>query len=164
MKKLLILCTFAAFFAACNTEEGDTPPPTPQEGEYIGTLIVTDNTQTPPTEARSANIHYILTRSTDGLLSLTMSNIRFVASMPMALTIVIPKLRLENKMLISTQDPIIAEMGGKPQPAFGISQFSGRVDNDQLDVTFTCIADNPLGPARPLQLNHKAVYKGKILK
>ena len=93
MKKLLFLLLAAAAVTACDNDEERNGK---QSAVYDGTLIVTDNTKTPPETATSKNVRYELAESNDGTITLTMPGIKFVSNMP-ALTIVIPKLEFVNE-------------------------------------------------------------------
>ena len=80
MKKLLFLLLAAAAVTACDNDEERNGK---QSAVYDGTLIVTDNTKTPPETATSKNVRYELAESNDGTITLTMPgtlSIRFNCS------------------------------------------------------------------------------------
>ena len=60
MKKLLFLLLAAAAVTACDNDEERNGK---QSAVYDGTLIVTDNTKTPPETATSKNVRYELAES-----------------------------------------------------------------------------------------------------
>ena len=77
MKKLLFLLLAAAAVTACDNDEERNGK---QSAVYDGTLIVTDNTKTPPETATSKNVRYELAESNDGTITLTMPGIKFVSN------------------------------------------------------------------------------------
>lgn len=164
MKKFLILLALAAS-VACNTEDDNDKR---REATFGGTLTITSN-KTPAAEPFVAsNVSFELTESKDGLFKLTMHDVRFAASMPMTLTIVISELKYGDAdgdgiyELTSTVDPIVPYIGGKPYSAFEIPMFTGRLAGDALNVIFTCRNANiEVGDET---LDHRAEYRGKTLK
>lgn len=66
MKKLLFLLLAAAAVTACDNDEERNGK---QSAVYDGTLIVTDNTKTPPETATSKNVRYELAESNDGTIT-----------------------------------------------------------------------------------------------
>lgn len=164
MKKFLLLLALAAS-VACNTEDDNNNR---QKANFGGTLTVTSNhpnSTMVPFEA--SDVRFELTEDNNGTFKLTMHEIRFAASMPMSLTIVIPELEYEDSNgdgiyeLTSTADPIVPYIGGKPYSAFEIPMFTGRLANGGLEVIFTC--RNPRIPVGDETLDHKAQYRGTIL-
>ena len=143
MKKLLFLLLAAAAVTACDNDEERNGK---QSAVYDGTLIVTDNTKTPPETATSENVRYELAESNDGTITLTMPGIKFVSNMP-ALTIVIPKLEFVNETggvvseLKSTVTPIVPYIGSTPYPEYRITDFYGEMTPETLSIRFNCSAD-----------------------
>lgn len=163
MKKFLLLLALAAS-VACNTEDEKDSR---QSADFGGTLTVTSNRNPEAAPFVASDVTFELTEDNNGLFKLTMHEIRFAASMPMKLTIVIPELKYEDANgdgiyeLTSTADPIVPYIGGKPYSEFKIPVFTGRVANGGLEVIFTCVnAQIPVGGET---LDHKAVFRGTIL-
>lgn len=163
MKKFLLLLALAAS-VACNTEDEKDSR---QSATFGGTLTVTSNKNPGAEPFEASNVSFELTEGNNGLFNLTMHEVRFAASMPMSLTIVIPELKYEDANgdgvyeLTSTADPIVPHIGGKPYSAFEIPLFTGRLANGNLEVIFTCVnAQIPVGGET---LDHKAEYRGTIL-
>lgn len=164
MKKFLILLALAAS-VACNTEDDNDKR---REATFGGTLTITSNKIPAAEPFVASNVSFELTESKDGLFKLTMHDVRFAASMPMTLTIVIPELKYGDAdgdgiyELTSTVDPIVPYIGGKPYSAFEIPMFTGRLAGDALNVIFTCRNANiEVGDET---LDHRAEYRGKTLK
>lgn len=163
MKKFLLLFALAAS-VACNTEDEKDSR---QSADFGGTLTVTSNRNPEAAPFEASDVTFELTEDNNGLFKLTMHEIRFAASMPMKLTIVIPELKYEDANgdgiyeLTSTADPIVPYIGGKPYSEFKIPVFTGRVANGGLEVIFTCV--NPQIPVGGETLDHKAVFRGTIL-
>lgn len=162
MKKLLLLFAFAAL-AACNTEdEKDTR----HNATFSGTLTVTSNQSPSSAPFVATNVRFELTEDNDGTFKLTMHEIRFAASMPMALNIVIPALQYRDSNddgiyeLSSTVDPIVPYIGGKPYSAFEIPTFTGRIAENALNVIFDC--RNPKIPVGGESLDHRAEFRGTL--
>ena len=131
MKKFLLLLALAAS-VACNTEDEKDSR---QSADFGGTLTVTSNRNPEAEPFVASDVTFELTEDNNGLFKLTMHEIRFAASMPMKLTIVIPELKYEDANgdgiyeLTSTADPIVPYIGGKPYSDFKIPVFTGRVAN-----------------------------------
>lgn len=163
MKKFLLLLALAAS-VACNTEDEKDSR---QSADFGGTLTVTSNRNPEAAPFVASDVTFELTEDNNGLFKLTMHEIRFAASMPMKLTIVIPELKYEDANgdgiyeLTSTADPIVPYIGGKPYSEFKIPVFTGRVANGGLEVIFTCV--NPQILVGGETLDHKAVFRGTIL-
>lgn len=166
MKKLLILlaCLTAA---ACNTEE---EKPQKTSAVYGGTLAVTSNASPEAAPFVLSGVRFELTEDGGGLLNLTMHEIRFAESMPMALNIVIPTLQdtaTDEKgtySLRSTEDPIVPYIGGKPYSLFEIDGFTGELSGNgtALDIAFTC--RNPKIDVGGEPLDHRACFTGTLIK
>lgn len=167
MKKLLFLLLAAAAVTACDNDEERNGK---QSAVYDGTLIVTDNTKTPPETATSKNVRrYELAESNDGTITLTMPGIKFVSNMP-ALTIVIPKLEFVNETggvvseLKSTVTPIVPYIGSTPYPEYWITDFYGEMTPETLSIRFNCSADITLPNGGKLILDHDTKYTGTLVK
>lgn len=160
MKKLLILFAFAAL-AACDSKEDNTLPVSATDN-FGGSLTVTDNTAPEADPYTASNVKFSLTRTDDLLITLTMNDIRFAATMPMGMTIEIPKLKSvtigEGIVMTSTVDPIIPYIGSRPYPEFEILNFSCELSGGRLRVSFTCKHESD-----KMTLDHKAVYSGALL-
>lgn len=166
MKKILTLLLLAAC-VGCNTED-DTQKN--ESANFSGTLKVTSVATPTNTPFELSDVHFELAETKDKTFNLTMHQIRFVATMPMSLTIVIPQLRLTDSdndgilELSSTVDPIVPYFGGKPYTLLQIPEFSGTYAGGKLAVSFVCKSDNPKFNVNGEPLNHKAVFQGTLLK
>ena len=152
MKKLLFLLLAAAAVTACDNDEERNGK---QSAVYDGTLIVTDNTKTPPETATSKNVRYELAESNDGTITLT---------------IVIPKLEFVNETggvvseLKSTVTPIVPYIGSTPYPEYRITDFYGEMTPETLSIRFNCSADITLPNGGKLILDHDTKYTGTLVK
>lgn len=165
MKKLLILLTFAAL-AACNSEEDDNR--SSGSACYTGSLTVTSNLSPEAAPFEADGVRFEIRKSEDGTFELTMHDIRFAQTMPMKLTIAIPKLVYGDPdgdgtdRVYSLVDPIVPYIGGKPYSAFQIVDFTGDYERTGtvLRIGFTC--RNPKIPVGDTMLDHRAVFTGTL--
>ncbi len=166
MKKLMFLFALVAA-TACNTED-DRPLTT--SAVYEGQLAVTSNATPDAEPFRMDDARYEMSEAENGTFNLTLHEIRFAESMRMSLTIVLPALRTlsESKKgvyeIVSTATPIVPYIGGKPYEAFEILDFEASFaqSGSELRVAFTC--RNPQIPVGEERLDHRAAFKGTIVR